>query len=100
DGLADAVAMLGPPLQSPEHKHVKGAMEELQALFVGVSGHSRRQSTALDVGRLRLVPIVETKHDAYASALCTRNGGSAAHLGIVPGAVAEGAARGGRRHRL
>ena len=56
DRLADAVAVLGPPLQGAENEHVEGALEQLQAPVVGVLGHSRRQSTALDVGRLRLVP--------------------------------------------
>src|SRR5262249_39244267 len=56
DGLADAVAVLGTPLQGPEDEHVEGALEQLQSLAVGVFGHGCRQSTALDVGRLRLVP--------------------------------------------
>ena len=57
DGLSDSMAVLGPPLQGPEDEHVEGPLEELQALFVQVFGHSRRRSTALDVGCLRLVPI-------------------------------------------
>ena len=56
DGLADAVAVLGPPLQGPKNEHVEGALEELQAPVVGSLGHSRRRSTALDVGHLQLVP--------------------------------------------
>ena len=56
DGLADSVSVMGPPLQGPEDKHVEGSLEELQALFVAVFGYSRRQSRALDVGCLRLVP--------------------------------------------
>ena len=35
-------------------EHVEGAVEEFQAPVVGRLGHSRRQSTALDVGYLRL----------------------------------------------
>ena len=57
DGLADAVAVLRPPLEGPEDEHVEGALEQLQAPVVGVFGHRRRQSTALDVERLRLVPL-------------------------------------------
>ena len=58
DGLADTMAVLGPPLEGAKDEHVEGALEELQALCVGVFGHSRRKSTALDVGHLRLVPVL------------------------------------------
>ncbi len=34
----------GPQLQGPEDKHVERALEELQAPFVGLFRHSRRQS--------------------------------------------------------
>src|SRR5437879_3276101 len=49
--------MLRSPLQRPEDQHVEGALQELEPLFVvhGAFGHSRRESTALDVGRLLLV---------------------------------------------
>src|SRR5262249_2681996 len=33
DGLADAVAVLRPPLEGPQDQHVERALEELQALF-------------------------------------------------------------------
>ena len=56
DGLADAVAVLRAPLKRAKDEHVEGPLEEFQALFVGLFGHSRRQSTALDVDTLRLVP--------------------------------------------
>ena len=56
DRLADAVAVLRAPLQGPQDEHVEGALEEFQALVVGGFGHSRRQSTALDVDCLRPVP--------------------------------------------
>src|SRR6185503_7326363 len=56
DRLADAVAVLRPPLQGPEDEHVERALEQLEALVGGLFGHSRRQSTATDVERLRLVP--------------------------------------------
>jgi hypothetical protein len=32
-GLADSVAVLGPPLQGPEDKHVESPLEELEVLF-------------------------------------------------------------------
>src|SRR5207247_8261092 len=48
--------VLPPPLEGPEDEHVERALEELQAPVVGRLGHSRRQSTALDVECLRLVP--------------------------------------------
>src|SRR5262249_47792250 len=56
DRLADAVAVPRPPLERPEDEHVEGTLEELQAPVVGRLGHSGRQSTVLDVERLRLVP--------------------------------------------
>ena len=56
DGLADAVAVLRAPLQGAQDEHVQGALEQFQAPFVGVLGHGRRESTPLDVDRLRHVP--------------------------------------------
>ncbi len=67
DRLADAVAVLRAPLQGPEDEHVEGALEELQARFVRAFGHRCRQSTALDVGCLQLVPGVRGR---AASAAC------------------------------
>ena len=55
DGPADTVVALVPHCRV-RRISLSQALEELQALFVGVSGHSRRTSTALDVGYLRLVP--------------------------------------------
>ena len=46
----------GPPLEGPEDEHVERALEQVEAAIVGSFGHSRRESTALDVERLRLVP--------------------------------------------
>ena len=56
--LSDAVPVLGSPLQGPQDEHVEGALQELEAAFVSF-GHSRRQSTTLDVDRLRRVPTDE-----------------------------------------
>src|SRR5262245_32570823 len=55
DGLADPVAVPGPPLEGPKDQHVQGALEELEARIVGGSGHGRRCSTTRYVERLRLV---------------------------------------------
>jgi hypothetical protein len=46
----------GPPLQRPEDQHVERALEQFKAVGVALFTHSRRQSTAIDVGCLRLVP--------------------------------------------
>ena len=43
-------------IQDPTRSSDWKRFEQLQALFVGCSGHGRRQSTALDVGCLRHVP--------------------------------------------
>jgi hypothetical protein len=48
--------MLSLPLEGLKSEHVEGALEELQTSIVGSPGHSRRQSTVLDVECLRLVP--------------------------------------------
>src|SRR5262249_43290966 len=55
DGLADAMAVLGPPLERSKDEHVERALEELKTPVIGAGCHSRRQSTALDVGWLRVV---------------------------------------------
>ena len=77
NGLADAVAVLRAPLEGPEDEHVERALEELQALVVGRLGHSRRQSTTLDVEALLLVP----QASATASLTTTSAGNSMARMG-------------------
>src|SRR3954465_509105 len=57
DRLADPVTVLRPPLEGAEDEHVERALEKLQPLVFRAFGHSRRQSTALDVGCLRRVPF-------------------------------------------
>ena len=46
DRLADAMAVLRPPLERSENQHVERALEQFEAAFVGRLGHSRRRSTA------------------------------------------------------
>src|SRR5262245_20247147 len=55
--LTNAVAVLGFPLEGSENEHVKGPLEELQSLVVGVCRHSRRQSTTVDVECQRLAQV-------------------------------------------
>ncbi len=48
----------------------KWILEELEALLVGGLGHSRRQSTALDIERLWLVPFPAGSSGHAAWAVC------------------------------
>ena len=53
-------AVLWPPLQGPQNEHVERPLKKLQAPVVARLGHSRRKSTALDVGDLQLVQLVRS----------------------------------------
>jgi hypothetical protein len=44
------------PLERAEDEHVQRPLKEVEPVVVRPVGHSRRQSTALDVDCLRLVP--------------------------------------------
>src|SRR6185369_4795338 len=54
DGLADAVAVTGAPLQRAEDEHVERALEQLEAAIFWRLRHGSRHSTAMGVERLRL----------------------------------------------
>ena len=46
----------GHPTEGPKDEHAEGALEDLESPVVGSLGYSCRQSTALDVEGLQLVP--------------------------------------------